>query len=49
MADGPYDIYPYRPSHAAAIVLSIVIAASLSLHIYQGLLEVCMHLLHLLY
>ncbi|KAG9962663.1 hypothetical protein KCU61_g4388, partial [Aureobasidium melanogenum] len=37
MADGSNDIYPYSPSHAAAIILSVAIAASLCLHIYQGL------------
>ncbi|KAG9562216.1 hypothetical protein KCU71_g7197, partial [Aureobasidium melanogenum] len=36
MADASHVIYPYSPSHAAAIILSIAIAASLSLHIYQG-------------
>ncbi|KAK6007604.1 hypothetical protein QM012_004418 [Aureobasidium pullulans] len=37
MVDASHVIYPYRPSHAAAIILSIAVAASLSLHIYQGL------------
>ncbi|KAH0287105.1 hypothetical protein M436DRAFT_62076 [Aureobasidium namibiae CBS 147.97] len=30
------SVYPYPPSHAAPIVLSIILAASLVLHIYQG-------------
>lgn len=37
MANVAHNVYPYSPSHAAAIVLSIAIAASLSLHVYQGL------------
>jgi len=31
------SVYPYPPSHAAPIVLSIILAASLVFHIYQGL------------
>lgn len=37
MVDAPDGVYPYDPSHAAAIVLSIAIGASLAIHIYQGL------------
>jgi hypothetical protein len=31
------SIYAYQPSHAAPIILSVILGASLGFHIYQGL------------
>ncbi|KAI4743675.1 hypothetical protein E4T50_05897 [Aureobasidium sp. EXF-12298] len=31
------SVYPYPPSHVAPIILSIILSASLILHVYQGL------------
>jgi hypothetical protein len=37
MVDPSQSVYAYQPSHAAPIILSIILGASLGFHIYQGL------------
>jgi hypothetical protein len=37
MTNIPDSVYPYPLSHVAPIILSVILSASLALHIYQGL------------